>query len=329
MSKLQLRGQQIESVFELLGVKENDVSFSVGWALANSPAFLAEFINLAVSPSLKFDVASAQIRLQQYESTKGITDIEIEIPTQLFFIIEAKRGWVLPSESQLFTYARRLTFKNNPAQTKKLIVLTECSEDYAKAHFKLKDINGITVLPLSWKQVFDAAQKAYRHGSHTEKRLLWELATYFQRIMTMQKNDSNLVYIVSLGSGKPHHWKISWIDIITKKSHYFHPIGGKGGWPVSPPNYLAFRYYGQLQAIHHVERYEVFTNPHSHFPEIPSDDWIPHYLYHLGQAFAPSKVVRTGRIYPSGRVWCALDTLFTVSTISEARDITKKRMGWS
>jgi hypothetical protein len=150
----------------------------------------------------------------------------------------------------------------------------------------------------------------------------------------MQKIDSNLVYIVSLGSGKPPKWEIGWIDIVTKKFRYFHPVGGgRSGWPVDPPNYLGFRYYGQLQSVHHVEGYEVFTDPHKCFPEIPSEDWGPHYLYHhlyhLGPAFAPSVVLRTGNIYPSGRVWCALDALFTPKTISEARDITKKRMGWS
>ena len=328
MSKLQLHGQQLESVFELLGTKENDVSFSVGWGLANSPAFLSEFIRLAFPLNSKFDITSTQIRLQQYEPTKGITDIEIEIPAELFLIIEAKRGWVIPSPQQLMTYARRVTFKNNPAQVKKLIILTECSEDYMAAHFKLKDIDGIPLVPLSWKQVFESAQKGYKIGRHMEKRLLWELSTYLQRVMTMQKIDSNLVYVVSLGSGMPPNWKIGWIEIVKEKLHYFHPIGGKGGWPVSPPNYVAFRYYGQLQSIHHVGQYEVFIDPHEHFPEIPSDNWDPHYLYHLGSAFAPSKAVRTGTIYPNGRVWCALDTLFTANTISEARDITKKRMGW-
>ena len=146
----------------------------------------------------------------------------------------------------------------------------------------------------------------------------------------MQKIDSNLAYIVSLGSGKPPKWGIGWIDIVTKKLRYFHPVGGgRSGWPVDPPNYLGFRYYGQLQSLHHVEGYEVFTDPHKYFPEIPTDDWGPHYLYHLGPAFAPSVVVRTGNIYPSGRVRCALDTLFTAKTISDARDITNKRMGWS
>ena len=330
MSKLQLRGQHITSVFELLGAKENDVSFSVGWALANSPAFLDQFIQLATSPNLECDIAAAQIRLQQYEHTQGITftDIEIEIPTQIFLIIEAKRGWVLPSDRQLFSYVRRPAFKNNTAQIKRVVALTECNESYAKVYFKLNDIDGIPVLHLSWKQVFDTAQRAYKKGTHAEKRLLLELLTYFRRIMTMQKIDSNLVYIVSLNSGKQNNWNISWIDIVAKKLNYFHPIGGgRSGWPSDTPNYIAFRYYGQLQSIHHVERYEVFTNPHEHFPEIPSDNWGPHYLYYLGPAFAPSKKVSTGNIYPSGRVWCALDTLFPSDTISEARDKTNQRIG--
>jgi hypothetical protein len=328
MEKLSLRGQEVESVFELLGAKENDVSFSVGWALANSPAFLDALLKLAVSPETKLDLHSAQVRLQVHETKRGITDIEIEVPTQVFLIIEAKRGWTLPSAEQLMTYAHRKSFRTNSARVKKLIALTECSQQYATTLLGLEQIDGIPLVPLSWKQIFECSRTAYARGTHTEKRLLSELSTYLQRIMTMQKIDSNLVYVVSLGSRNPPEWKIGWIDIIAKKHHYFHPIGGRSGWPVDPPNYLAFRYYGQLQSIHHVERYEVFTDPHTHFPEIPRDEWGPHYLYHLGPAFAPNKVVHTGNIYPSGRVWCSLDTLFTEDTISAARDLTKKRMGW-
>jgi len=41
--------------------------------------------------------------------------------------------------------------------------------------------------------------------------------------------------------------------------------------------------------------------------------------------FAPNREVRVGGIYPNGRVWCMLDTLFTSRTIARARDISKKR----
>ncbi|MGA3287616.1 MAG: hypothetical protein ABSD46_09330 [Bacteroidota bacterium] len=327
MQKLKLRGEEIESVFELLGAKENDVSFSVGWALANSPSFLDAFLNLVVPPNTNLDTHAAQIRLQVHETQKGITDIEIEIPAYVFLIIEAKRGWTLPSVEQLKTYAQRKSFRTSSAPLKKLIALTECSQQYATAFLGFNQINGIPVVSLSWKQIFNCSHSAYTKGTHTEKRLLWELSTYLQRIMTMQKIESNLVYVVSLGSRNPPEWQIGWIDIIAKRRHYFHPVG-KRGFPADPPNYLAFRYYGQLQSIHHVERYEIFTDPHTHFPEIPHDDWGPHYLYHLGPAFAPEKVVHTGNIYPSGRVWCSLDTLFTEGTISAARALTTKRMGW-
>jgi hypothetical protein len=32
-----------------------------------------------------------------------------------------------------------------------------------------------------------------------------------------------------------------------------------------------------------------------------------------------------GKLYPNGRNWCMLDTLFTSATISEARDISAER----
>ncbi|HEY5589106.1 MAG TPA: hypothetical protein VIK86_09155, partial [Candidatus Paceibacterota bacterium] len=50
-----------------------------------------------------------------------------------------------------------------------------------------------------------------------------------------------------------------------------------------------------------------------------------HFVYDLGPAIRPTKEVKTGNIYPSGRVWCHLDTLLTCDTISEARDISRER----
>lgn len=36
---------------------------------------------------------------------------------------------------------------------------------------------------------------------------------------------------------------------------------------------------------------------HSKVPEIPEGEWEPHFLYKIGQGFAPSKEVKTGTIY--------------------------------
>ena len=58
---------------------------------------------------------------------------------------------------------------------------------------------------------------------------------------------------------------------------------------------------------------------------MPDEEWENHYVYTLGPAIVPSKTVKTGKIYPSGRVWAMLDTLLTADTISEARDISYQR----
>jgi hypothetical protein len=124
--------------------------------------------------------------------------------------------------------------------------------------------------------VTEAATKARQGSTHAEKRILTELLTYFRGLMTMQNVDSNWVYVVSLGSDTPKGWKLSWIDVVEQKGRYFHPVGG--GWPKEPPNYIAVRYRGRLQSIHHVEGYSVFDDPHDEFPQIPSEKWGPHFL---------------------------------------------------
>ena len=70
----------------------------------------------------------------------------------------------------------------------------------------------------------------------------------------------------------------------------------------------------------------MFHDPHTVFNEIPSQTWTSHFLYHLGPRIGPSKEVKMGNVYPSGRVWAALDLLLTSSTVREARDLTKTRL---
>ncbi len=106
-------------------------------------------------------------------------------------------------------------------------------------------------------------------------------------------------------------------------------MGGRGGWPHTPPNYVGFRFDGRLQQIRHVEHYEVITRPHDYIAEIiPEADWSdePHFLYTLGPVIEPPQPVRTGKIFRNQRVWCALDLLLTSGTIREARDKTQERL---
>jgi len=320
MTELYLHNHKIDSVFKLLGEHENDISYSVAWALAKSPSFLQTFIQRVTGHKIK--TGGISLRLQQYETGGGFTDIEIKLPDKLYIIVEAKRGWNLPGREQIEKYASR--FQHSSAPLKRFVIFSECSQEYAELHLKAHEVASVQIEPISWKELAVIAEKAHRNGSYTEKRLISELLTYLRGVMTMQNLDSNWVYVVALASGTPPSSHISWIDIVKKRQRYFHPVGGSG-WPKEPPNYIAFRYYGKLQSIHHIESYEVVTNMHRRIPEIRNEEWDPHFLYTLGPAFGSEKEVRTGKIYRSGRVWCMLDTLLTCNTISDARDLSKKR----
>src|SRR5690606_2912614 len=106
---------------------------------------------------------------------------------------------------------------------------------------------------------------------------------------------------------------------------YFYPVEG-GKWP-EPPNYIAFRFDGRLQSIHHVDGFDVFSNPREIFPSADDVDVPPHYCLRLGPARHPPKPVPNGpKIKRNRRVWCMIDTLLTSETITDARAETKRRL---
>lgn len=319
MPELNLYGRKVESVFQLLGEKENDLTYSVAWALTKSQPFLKSFLDLVTAGNTHSDDLS--INLQQYEKGAGFTDIEIR-SIDIHVIVEAKRGWNLPGPQQLKKYADRLNTSFAPI--KRLVVLSECSQRYALEHLETTEVSGLPVLPISWKNVLTMAQDAKAFGSHSEKRLIQELLTYLGGVITMQTADSNWVYVVSLGRGSLKGLSISWIDIVETHQKYFHPVG-VNGWPKEPPNYIAFRYDGKLQSIHHIDDYVVFTNLSDHFPESLEAEWEPHFLYTLGPPMRPSKNVKSGKIRNT-RVKCMIDTLFVSDTILEARDLSNSRV---
>lgn len=321
MVELRLHGRKVESIFQLLGEQENDITYSVGWALARCPFFLRAFLEKVVVSTL--DLESVLVRLQQHAEDKGFTDIEIEAPSQFHMIIEAKRGWNLPNRKQLEKYATR--FSKSGATLERLVVMSECSKEYAKSNLEA-EIAGVSVKPVSWKEVAALARDVLNRGSHEERRLLRELLTYLGRIVGMQNTSSNEVYVVSLRTKEtPEGWGISWIDIVEKRGHYFHPAAERP-WPKDPPNYIAFRYEGRLQSIHHIESYEVVTNFRERITEAPDKEQPPHFLYTLGPAFGPDKEIRTGKnIRQARHARCMLDTLFTCETISEAEKVSKER----
>jgi len=314
-AEITLHGRSINSIFELLGLKENDITYSLGWAFSQCVSFREMFLRTLFRGTRSTKVEN--VLLQEYEAGSGITDIELRGP-DTHVIIEAKRGWVLPSVSQLKQYSLRL---RSPVSRRMLVTMSECSADYARLHLPAK-VGGIAVRHLGWNDVRRLADRS--DGTHAEKRLLKQFRTYLERIVKMQEQDSNWVYVVSLGRDTPEWSALSWRDIVTTKRRYFHPFGSRR-WPKEPPNYMAFRYEGRLQSIHHVDDCKIVTDMHAEIPEIDPEPWEPHFLYALGAPIHPPKVVKTGKIYPSGRVWAMIDLLLTCDTIAEARDRSQER----
>jgi hypothetical protein len=320
MTDLYIYNNKIESIFQLLGEKENGISYSVGYALSHCEKFLKLFLERL---NIKhFKAGKIQIRLQQHEKEKGFTDFEIIHENEFHIRIEAKKGWIYPEDEQLSKYAKREWL----AQVRKIVVLNESTPAFTEANFRKTSIETVPIEVISWNEIRNIALSSKMVGRNTENQLLEQLSIYLNKINSMQNVDSNRVYVVSLGKDKvvPDS-DITWRDIVLNDKKYYHPVGGsKGGWPVEPPNYIAFRYDGKLQSIHHIEKYEVMNDLSKHF-EIPKDTET-RYLYHLGPAIKLAHEVRTGEgIRRCQRVWAALDLLLTSQTIEEARDKTKER----
>ena len=101
MTEPLLHGRTVDSVFQLLGDKENDLTYSLGWALSQSPQFLKAFVRNTFDIHPK--VENVTIRLQELEDKSGITDIEIESPGEFFLLMKANCGW---NNSKTMLFAR-------------------------------------------------------------------------------------------------------------------------------------------------------------------------------------------------------------------------------
>jgi hypothetical protein len=320
--ELYLHNRPIKTIFGLLGEKENDITFSVGLALSRCDEFTRQFLK-NVFP--KADARSCKmIRLQESSTFGGFTDIEIH-GDNFNCIIEAKKGWNLPQKRQLETYFKRLSARRQ----RMLVVLSECSNEYAKLYLPER-IKRIPVVHQSWSEIEKIASASLKHSK--ERKLLLELKAYLRGLMNMQNQESNIVFVVALSTKKPKWLTTPAVAVLKNNRKYFHPFGGPGGWPLTPPNYLGFRYNGRLQSIHHVEKYDIvaWKNVPKHIPEVRPSKWEDAYIvYTLGPAIQPQHKVRTGKIFRSGRARVALDLLLTCKTISEAWNKTKKRPGYN
>jgi len=323
MTDLTLYGRRVETVFELLGEAEDDITYSVGWGLAQSEDFARALLAEVYGANVSAGELTA-VRLQEVDKETGRTDVEVE-SEWLHLIVEAKRGWQLPGYDQLEQYARRL--KPGESRRKCILVVAECAPYYPLVATMPKEIYGISIRYLPWSRVAASVKEtADACRRQSERRLLLELHRYLRRLMTVQSTTSNLVYVVTLAD-EPLEWsELTFKQMVYERDRYFHPVGGPGGWPKTPVNYLGFRFSAHLQRIQHVESYEVTTRLHDYLPEIgEGEEEIPYFLYFLGPPIEPSVKIHMGAMQRNMRAWAALDLLLTAQTISEARDLTRAR----
>lgn len=321
MTDLTLYGRRVETVFELLGEAEDDITYSVGWGLAQSEDFARALLAEVYGADVPVGELTA-VRLQKIDKTTGRTDIEVESERQ-HLVIEAKRGWQLPGYDQLEQYARRL--RNGEPRQRCVLVVAECASYYPPVLALPKEVYGIPIGYLPWSRVAElVTQSSLACRRQAERRLLHELHRYLRRLMTVQNTTSNLVYVVTL-QDEPLAWAdISYREMVYLRNRYFHPVGG--AWPKTPVNYLGFRFDAHLQRIQHVERYEVTTQLHDYVPDIhEGGESEPYFVYFLGPAIEPPVKIHMGDMQRNMRAWAALDLLLTAGTISEARDLTRTR----
>lgn len=322
------RGTFPISVFKLLGRDENSATFALGWTLEASPQLGKLFAERIAGR--KLPATDRYFRLQQSGADKGFTDLEIRFGDELHAIIEAKVGWQVPSESQLQRYRPRLDEKGLPHERLALVSVSAATAEVAAGRL-IREVDGVQVKHISWGAIRSIAKKARQLATGFEEKLwLRELIVHLGDYAAMDRVRDNLVFVVSLGSAPmrndgPH----TWIDVVTLDGSYFHPVGNH--WPSQPPNYVAFRYHGQLQSVHRVESYEIMPDISARNPlwcETKDD----HFVYKLGPAMRPARSMAAGTsadaVKRSARVWCAIDTLLSgeFDTLGEARDATKKRL---
>jgi len=322
--KLICSGRAVGTVFDLLGDKENDMTFSLGWVLANSEHLVGALLKDLTGRSWDA-VGSSLVKLQTGRVDHGITDVEIELREDIAIVFEAKRGASLPSEIQLGKYAAALT--KTSASQRLLVALTNATPAYAASALASFNFRGILLMHRSWREIKAIVESVIPFETNANKLWLRAFVAYLNGVLQMETRFSNWTYVVSLGQGNPEGWSISWIDIVERRNRYFFPVGA-GGWPDPPPNYIAFRFAGRLQSIHHVEGYEVFTEPRSLFPEASDETWDPMYCLRLGPPIRPPKEIRNGpRVNQAARTWCMIDTLLTSDTISDALSESERRSG--
>lgn len=316
-STLVVRGTDAATVFSLLGTDENSATYALGWTLSRSELLLSAFLSRL---GLTRPTNNVRIELQRHAEDAGYTDIELITSGELHIIVEAKVGGAVAGSSQLNRYRPRF----GDAHTGQALVSISAAPAYLASRSLADSIEGVPLIHLSWGEIQKMVRNTITQAAGSnERRWLRDLDAHLEGYVLTQMTSSNMVYVVAL-SDKEIAPGYTWIDVVEKDNSYFHPIGG-GGWPSSPPNYLGFRYNGQLQSVRHVESAEFVADLGVRDPRWA--EWSDHMLYRLGPPMRPAQPLKSGVAY-ANRLYCAIDLLLSGScgSIKQAQQETVRRL---
>lgn len=195
MLDLTRHGSPVASVFDLLGTNENDLTSALGFALSRSPALLSALLR-RLWPQAGVRAPAVSLALE-VRGDPGRTDLQIELPDALL-IVEAKRGWMLPTTRQLTAYAPRVRRHGGGA----LVTLSQASAALARVQLPAQ-VDGIPVLHLSWHEVLtDIAELAHERRGQ-ERMWLEELARYLRGVVRLRSIADSWTYCVVLNDERP------------------------------------------------------------------------------------------------------------------------------
>lgn len=302
-------GREVTSAFDLLGRDENDLTAAFGYTLARSARLFATIIAHLLPEGA---ASRAQVRME-VRGEGGRTDLEIDTGTHLL-VIEAKRGWGLPSNEQLSKYAGRIKARGAGL----LVTLSDASANWAAASLPTQ-VDGVAVMHLPWSVVRQALEIALVDAGGRERMWLEEFHEYFRKAVTVLDPADSWTYCVAVSSDSIAGAQQTYRGLVEKGSTYFHPYGWGSGWPKIPPNFFAFRWDGKVQQVRRVTSTQVVPTLQTLWPEIPVTEYTAaaHIVYKFGPPL-PGLPVPNGKQYRASRLWVMLDQLLTSASLDEA-----------
>lgn len=306
-------GHEATSVFDLLGRGEVNLTAALGWAIEHSPALASALWSRLDLPG---DLDGLEVALEVADD-QGRTDLELRTAS-VTVVVEAKKGWLLPGETQLLKYVGRF----DSGVTGVIVTLSDSSPAWARLQMPAK-VDGVPVVHLPWDGVRAALRDAKWVTTGAAERLwLDQFSTYLAGATAVRDPSEQWVYVVSGSSDKPvEGGPHSNIDFVRTLRAYAHPFGK--GWPKRPPVLMGFRWHGRLQQVNRVMASEVVPSLHARWPEIPVLEGAgPYAVYDLGPDIPVPPVPSTG-IVRARRLWALLDQLLTQPTIVDAERASK------